>query len=909
MRSIGVHRVWLLSITLLICGFGSYITWRASTTALAQTPCPTSGGVLAPTFMPFTNTPGLPPTLAVVPKGSTAPASSAGDPCATLTPPTDTATLAPRRATPTLIGSPGTRIPLVRESTATPTPALSRRTWLNSFTLDGLKKSRLPKPGQIVKIRKTPIAKAPQVTVNAALNPQAMILDNAGRIVFTSYVEEGSAYHLFTMNPDGSGVQRLTDPNYFASDELDPVLSPNGQQVAFTYHGIYVVNVDGSNPIDLSASWPASFQLYAYEPTWSPDGTKIAFVGLEYPSYQVGIWVMNVDGSNPTKIYDGGDWGRNPYLLYPDWSPDGTKIAFNHTNADSYNTTQIFTMNVDGSDVSCLTCDVPGYYDSFGVPRWSPDGQRISYVKRSPWDGEAIAVINADSSNEVVIYSFVNSERPWRTLFGPAAWSPDGSKLAFTLTTQEDEDDLEQIYTINADGSDVTNISSRTNDVQPDWGVAVEVCEPSGSAQRSGAVSPMSACQAPTATPSTPTPILIPPPVPLTGPQKVLMLLCQFSDIPIPSTPYTTSWFQGTMSNVYGGTEHYWGENSYGNVTYPGLNGNPPGSNVIDWFTINANASYINTSTGHFEKLTAATDCFSAASASYGTVLPSYDTNNNGTLVFVFNGLLEGPADNLTFGISVPPAYYDVNQPTHAYSAIYLSERGYRTGQDALLHEFGHKLSFNHSGGPYGADYDSRWDVMSDSQNGCIYDYTTNTFSGVTPPDPTYGCLPANTIAYNKYKDGWIPTNLHTIIAPNAKLSLTIQNLARPMSSWLPDESLIAMVPIQGSRQFYTVEARGIIGYDAHVPGIAVIIHLITPGQNPQILDIDDRQDGKGYMCNNGRRGNPNDSGAQWLVGDRFIDFDHNISVFMTEYHSDTGSFGLEVSNQVDALPSPTNCP
>lgn len=104
MRSIGVRRVWLLSIVLLICAFGSYISWRASTIALAQTPCSTSGSA----------------TLAVIPKGGTAPTSGAGDPCATLTPPTNTATLAPQHATPTLIGSPGTRIPLVKVTSSRP---------------------------------------------------------------------------------------------------------------------------------------------------------------------------------------------------------------------------------------------------------------------------------------------------------------------------------------------------------------------------------------------------------------------------------------------------------------------------------------------------------------------------------------------------------------------------------------------------------------------------------------------------------------------------------------------------------------------------------------------------------------------------------------------------------------------
>ena len=52
------------------------------------------------------------------------------------------------------------------------------------------------------------------------------------------------------------------------------------------------------------------------EPTWSPDGSKIAFVGGGK------IWVINADGTNEINI-SGTRTGDN----YPDWSPDGSRIA------------------------------------------------------------------------------------------------------------------------------------------------------------------------------------------------------------------------------------------------------------------------------------------------------------------------------------------------------------------------------------------------------------------------------------------------------------------------------------------------------------------------------------------------------------------------------------------------------
>jgi WD40 repeat protein len=115
------------------------------------------------------------------------------------------------------------------------------------------------------------------------------------------------------------------------------------------------MNADGSEQQRLT-DHPGKDQ----HPTWSPDGTKIAFSSCRTGRCE--IYVMNADGSEQRQLTEG--YGR---AWLPDWSPDGAKIAFLSSRDGSE---EIYVMNADGSELQQLTDD--------GAGKWQVDWRPMS---------------------------------------------------------------------------------------------------------------------------------------------------------------------------------------------------------------------------------------------------------------------------------------------------------------------------------------------------------------------------------------------------------------------------------------------------------------------------------------------------------------------------------------------------
>ena len=184
------------------------------------------------------------------------------------------------------------------------------------------------------------------------------------KIVFAGPNAQGIASDIWVMNAEGSGQTRLTsDRNFWG-----PTWSPNSQRIAFQSPlDIWVMNADGTGRIQLTND------LAAFAPAWSPDGSRIAFTRvLDFDPQDVlagnlEIFVMNANGSNLINLTN------DPAVdALPTWSPDGSKIAFLRvidakTNPFEGNY-EIFVMNADGSGQTNLTKDPSMDSD----PAWSP---------------------------------------------------------------------------------------------------------------------------------------------------------------------------------------------------------------------------------------------------------------------------------------------------------------------------------------------------------------------------------------------------------------------------------------------------------------------------------------------------------------------------------------------------------
>lgn len=261
-------------------------------------------------------------------------------------------------------------------------------------------------------------------------------IPHARAVVYQSACANPSA-DLYAVSSDGSGLRQLTNT---PTDERLPSVSPDGSSIVYVEQQfaercdgcpsmLWRISSAGGTPVQLTRHTYQEETPFDTSPSWSPDGSQIAFLrsGTNTPPT---VFTMPASGGAARSLHVVG-WN-------PVWGP--TKIAYvTNTVKPSVN-----TLDPASGAVQAVAKGDPG------VLAWSRDG-RLAYLQ-GDGQGHASIVVVGSRAKPIALAALLS---PGAELQG-LAWSPDGTRFAFTAT---DTNGIGEVYTIGTDGKGLTQVT------------------------------------------------------------------------------------------------------------------------------------------------------------------------------------------------------------------------------------------------------------------------------------------------------------------------------------------------------------------------------------------------------------------------------------------------------------------
>jgi Tol biopolymer transport system component len=241
-----------------------------------------------------------------------------------------------------------------------------------------------------------------------------------------------SRFDLYTVQPDGSGLQEIDDG---ASGEFDPAWSPDGRKLVFSRGKEVVVR-------DLLAGEEVVVARTATErprPYFSPTGKRVIYA--DFTGRRSSIETVSATSGGTARVLASAPFGRGEGFSDPEYSPDGRRIVFVGTPPGK-NGYGVWTMRRDGSRFHQLTHPRRGQREANDTfPSFSPDGRHV-LLHRNDDESSRLVRVRADGKKERVLNFFVDFP----------TYSPSGQAIAGTAYPVDPSLDCSDIYAVGLGG-------------------------------------------------------------------------------------------------------------------------------------------------------------------------------------------------------------------------------------------------------------------------------------------------------------------------------------------------------------------------------------------------------------------------------------------------------------------------